>query len=100
MLILKQKGLDAWWPSALRVLGAGSFREQEVHEILGERVSSRGGERVRVIHHHLILGADRDDVTGGHGLEVHLVMGPHHAEGERIEAMWPRGGVNRPAHRI
>jgi hypothetical protein len=29
----------------------------------------------------LHLQADRDDVARRHGLEVHLVVGPHHAEG-------------------
>jgi hypothetical protein len=29
-----------------------------------------------VIHHLLILDADRDDVAGEHGLKVHLVVGP------------------------
>jgi hypothetical protein len=33
-----------------------------------------------MIHRLLILDTDRDDVAGGHDLEVHLVMGPHHAE--------------------
>jgi hypothetical protein len=41
MLTLKQKGLDARWSSGLRVVGAGSVREQEVHEVLGKRIGSR-----------------------------------------------------------
>jgi hypothetical protein len=33
-----------------------------------------------VVHHHLILDADRDDITQGDGLEVDLVVGRHHAK--------------------
>jgi hypothetical protein len=44
----------------LRLAGVRSVGEQEVHEVLGERVSSKGGERVRTIHRLLILDADRD----------------------------------------
>jgi hypothetical protein len=49
MLTFKQKGLDAQWSSGLRVAGAGSVREQEVHEVLGERVNSRGSASARFI---------------------------------------------------
>jgi hypothetical protein len=77
----------------LRVVGVRSVREQEGHEVLGKRVSNRSGERVRVIHRLLILDADRDDLAGGHCLEVHLVMGPHHAEGlpDVLRDMPPEG---------
>jgi hypothetical protein len=41
----------------------------------------QGGDHIRAIHRLLILDADREDVAGGHDLEVHLVVRPHHAEG-------------------
>jgi hypothetical protein len=34
-----------------------------------------------LLHRRLILDALRDDVARHHGLEVHLVVGPHHAKG-------------------
>jgi hypothetical protein len=34
-----------------------------------------------MLHRHLILDAIRDDVARRHGLEVHLIVGPHHTEG-------------------
>jgi hypothetical protein len=47
----------------LRVVGAGGIWEQELHEVLGKRVSSRGARARRTIHRLLILDADRDDVA-------------------------------------
>jgi hypothetical protein len=58
----------------------GSVRKEEVREVLGEDVGSRSGERVRAVHRHLVVDADRDDVARGDGLEVDLVVGGHHAE--------------------
>jgi hypothetical protein len=34
-----------------------------------------------MVHHHLVVDADRNDVARGNSLEVDLVMGDHHAEG-------------------
>jgi hypothetical protein len=34
-----------------------------------------------LLHRRLVLDALRDDVARRHGLEVHLVVGPHHAKG-------------------
>jgi hypothetical protein len=34
-----------------------------------------------LLHRRLILDALRDDVVRSHSLEVHLVVGSHHAEG-------------------
>jgi hypothetical protein len=59
----------------------GSVRKEDVHEVLGEDVGSRSGERVRTVHHLLIVDADRNDVACGNGLEVDLVVGGHHAKG-------------------
>jgi hypothetical protein len=65
----------------LRVAGHGSVWEQEVGEVLDEHISGGGGERVRTVHHHLDLNADRDDVSRGDSLEVDLVVRHHHAKG-------------------
>jgi hypothetical protein len=34
-----------------------------------------------MVHHHLVIDADGNDVERGNGLEVDLVVGGHHAEG-------------------
>jgi hypothetical protein len=59
--------------SSLGLDGVRSVGEQEVLEVLGERFSSSGGERVRALHRHLVFDALRDDVARRHGLKVHLV---------------------------
>jgi hypothetical protein len=56
-----------------------SVQEEEVREVLGEDVGSRSGERVRAVHHHLVVDTDRDDVARRDGFEVDLVVGSHHA---------------------
>jgi hypothetical protein len=33
------------------------------------------------LHRHFVFDTDWDNVARRHGLEVHLVVGPHHAEG-------------------
>jgi hypothetical protein len=65
----------------LRATLRGSVWEQEVGEVLGEHVGGGSGKRIYTIHRHLVLDADRDDVARGHGLEVDLVVGRHHAKG-------------------
>jgi hypothetical protein len=42
----------------LRVAGRESIREQEIYEVLGEDVGSRGGERVHTVHRHLVVDTD------------------------------------------
>jgi hypothetical protein len=64
----------------LGVACRGSVREQEVREVLGEDVGSRSGERVRAVHCHLIVDADRDIVTRRDGFEVDLLVGGHHTK--------------------
>jgi hypothetical protein len=59
----------------------GSVREEEVREVLGEDVGGRSSKRVRMVHRHLVVDADENDVARGNGLEVDLVVGDHHAEG-------------------
>jgi hypothetical protein len=59
----------------------GSVREEEVHEVLGEDVGSRSGERVCTVHHHHVVDTDRNDIARRDDLEVDLVVGSHHAEG-------------------
>jgi hypothetical protein len=53
----------------------GSVREEEVHEIFGEDVGGRCSERIRMVHHHLVVDADRNNVARRDGLEVDLVLG-------------------------
>jgi hypothetical protein len=48
--------------------------------ILNKDVGSRSGERVRAVHRHLVVDADKDDVARRDGLEVNLVVGSHYAE--------------------
>jgi hypothetical protein len=52
-----------------------------VNEVLGEHIGGGGGERVRTVHRHFVLDADRDDVARGDSLEVDLVVRRHHAKG-------------------
>jgi hypothetical protein len=56
-------------------LGAASRRS-----VREEDVSGRSSERVRTVHHHLVVDADGNNVAHGNGLEVDLVVGDHHAE--------------------
>jgi hypothetical protein len=65
----------------LRAASRGSVREEEVHEVLGEDVGGRSGERVHAVHRHLIVDADGEDIAHGDGLKIDLVVGTHHAEG-------------------
>jgi hypothetical protein len=46
----------------LGVARRGSIREQELREVLGEDVGTRSGERVRAVHRHHVVDADRDNV--------------------------------------
>jgi hypothetical protein len=75
------KGTNAQRFSGLRAASRGSVREEEVHEVFGEDVGGRSGERVHVVHRHLVVDTDRDDIARGDGLEVDLLMRSHHAEG-------------------
>jgi hypothetical protein len=63
-------------------LGATSqrgVREEEVHEIFGEDVVGRSSKRVRMVHRHLVVNADGDDVARRDSLKVELVVGSHHS---------------------
>jgi hypothetical protein len=65
-------------------LGAASWesvRKEEVHEVLGKDVSGRSSERIRMVHRHLIVDAEGNDIARGNGLKVDLVVGGHHAKG-------------------
>jgi hypothetical protein len=64
----------------LRATRWGSVQEEEVHEV-GEDVGGRSSERIRTVHRHLAVDADRNDVACRNGLEVDLVVRRHHAEG-------------------
>jgi hypothetical protein len=44
-------------------------------------VSATAAKRVRALHRHFVFNADRNDVARRHDHEVHLIVGPHHAEG-------------------
>jgi hypothetical protein len=59
----------------------GSVREEEIHEVFGKDVGGRSSERVHVVHRHLVVDADGDDIARGDGLEIDLVVGSHQAEG-------------------
>jgi hypothetical protein len=59
----------------------GSVWEEKVHEVLGEDVGRRSGERVRTGHRHLVIDADKNDIARRDGLKVNLVVGSHNAEG-------------------
>jgi hypothetical protein len=65
-------------------LGATSrrgVREEEVHEIFGDDVGGRSSKHVRMVHRHLVIDADRDNIARGDSLEVDLLVGRHHAKG-------------------
>jgi hypothetical protein len=65
----------------LRATSRGSVREEEIHEVFGEDVGGRSGERVHTVHRHLVVDAERDNIARRDGLEIDLVVGSHHAEG-------------------
>jgi hypothetical protein len=65
----------------LRAARRGSVWEQEVREVLGEHIGGGGSERICMVHRHLVLDANRDDVARGYGLKVDLLVGHHHAKG-------------------
>jgi hypothetical protein len=67
--------------SGLRAASRGSVREEEIHEVFGEDVGSRSSERVHVVHRHLVVDTDRDDIARGDGLEIDLVVRSYHTEG-------------------
>jgi hypothetical protein len=49
-----------------------------------------------MVHRHLVLDADRDDIARGDSLEVDLVVGRHHAKG-LLDAQ-VRGAANAPGN--
>jgi hypothetical protein len=74
------KGSNAQLLSGLRATSCGSPREQELHEVFGEDIGGGSNERVHVVHLHLVIDTDGDDVACGDDLEIDLVVRSHYAK--------------------